>query len=112
MALFAGLLASCDQGTDESLLTKLHGSHGVSGGSAYYLRPRVANGKFGIKHYAGEVFYDIKGFVEKNRDNFREELSEVPLSGVFTSPFFFLLAQKKKKNPAAGAHEQPERLFV
>ena len=57
------------KGTDESLLGKLHSSH--AGNSAFYIKPRVANSKFGIKHYAGDVFYETKGFLEKNRDQFR-----------------------------------------
>lgn len=40
--------------------------------SSHYIRPRVQNTLFGIRHFAGEVMYDITGFLEKNRDAFRE----------------------------------------
>ena len=40
----------------------------------FYTRPKVANTQFGIHHYAGEVFYDTTGFLEKNRDSFPDDL--------------------------------------
>ncbi len=33
--------------------------------------------KYGIRHYAGEVFYDVDGLLEKNRDNFRVDILKV-----------------------------------
>nr|CAB3264150.1 unconventional myosin-X [Phallusia mammillata] len=59
------------KGTDKSLLQKLHSQHAKN---AFYVKPRVTGNKFGIKHYAGEVLYDIDGFLEKNRDTFRDDL--------------------------------------
>ncbi|XP_070564817.1 unconventional myosin-X-like [Ptychodera flava] len=72
-----GILALIDEesrfpkGTDQSMLTKLHRAHFEN---AFYTKPRITNTKFGIKHYAGEVFYDSVGFLEKNRDTFRDDL--------------------------------------
>ncbi|XP_076810963.1 unconventional myosin-X-like isoform X2 [Clavelina lepadiformis] len=59
------------KGTDTSLLQKMHNQHAKN---AFYVKPRVTGVLFGIKHYAGEVFYNIHGFLEKNRDTFRDDL--------------------------------------
>ncbi|XP_039610985.1 unconventional myosin-X-like [Polypterus senegalus] len=72
-----GLLALINEesrfpkGTDYTLLEKLHSRHATN---QYYVKPRMADHQFGIKHYAGEVLYDVKGILEKNRDTFRDDI--------------------------------------
>ncbi|XP_056376909.1 unconventional myosin-X isoform X1 [Hyla sarda] len=57
--------------TDSTLLEKLHRQHA---NNSFYVKPRVAIHNFGVKHYAGEVLYDVRGTLEKNRDTFRDDL--------------------------------------
>ncbi|XP_028593797.2 unconventional myosin-X isoform X2 [Podarcis muralis] len=59
------------QATDSTLLAKLHIQHA---NNPFYVKPRVAVHNFGVKHYAGEVQYDVRGILEKNRDTFRDNL--------------------------------------
>ncbi|XP_041117513.1 unconventional myosin-X-like [Polyodon spathula] len=72
-----GLLALINEesrfpkGTDHTLLEKLHNQHATN---HYYVKPRVVDHQFGIKHYAGEVLYDVRGILEKNRDTFRDDI--------------------------------------
>jgi len=44
---------------------------------------------FGIKHYAGDVEYDTRGIIEKNRDNLPQEGVDLLLSSEI--PFTVLL---------------------
>ncbi|XP_048455251.1 unconventional myosin-X [Rhincodon typus] len=72
-----GLLALINEesrfpkGTDSTLLEKLHSQHQCN---SFYVKPRVTDHQFGIRHYAGEVMYDVHGFLEKNRDTFRDDI--------------------------------------
>ncbi|XP_053482052.1 unconventional myosin-X isoform X2 [Ictalurus furcatus] len=72
-----GLLALINEesrfpkGNDYTLLEKLHSRHATN---PYYVKPRVTDHQFGIKHYAGEVLYDVRGVLEKNRDTFRDDI--------------------------------------
>uniref|UniRef100_A0A8C7IJ18 Myosin X, like 1 n=1 Tax=Oncorhynchus kisutch TaxID=8019 RepID=A0A8C7IJ18_ONCKI len=59
------------KGTDFTLLEKLHSRHSTN---PYYVKPRLADHQFGIRHYAGEVLYDVTGVLEKNRDTFRDDI--------------------------------------
>ncbi|XP_052358044.1 unconventional myosin-X-like isoform X3 [Oncorhynchus keta] len=59
------------KGTDYTLLEKLHSRHATN---QYYMKPRVTDHQFGIKHYAGEVLYDARGILQKNRDTFRDDI--------------------------------------
>uniref|UniRef100_A0A8C3G8P5 Myosin X, like 1 n=1 Tax=Cyclopterus lumpus TaxID=8103 RepID=A0A8C3G8P5_CYCLU len=59
------------KGTDYTLLEKLHSRHATN---PFYVKPRVTDHQFGIKHYAGEVLYDVRGILEKNRDTFRDDI--------------------------------------
>ncbi|XP_061736072.1 unconventional myosin-X [Nerophis ophidion] len=59
------------KGTDYTLLEKLHSRHATN---QFYVKPRVTDHQFGIKHYAGEVLYDARGVLEKNRDTFRDDI--------------------------------------
>jgi hypothetical protein len=48
-----------------------------TGGSRHsnYLVPRFNSDQiFGVNHYAGETYYDVKGFTEKNRDAITQDM--------------------------------------
>ncbi|XP_076002110.1 unconventional myosin-VIIa-like [Genypterus blacodes] len=54
------------KGTDTTMLNKLNFQHKLN---TYYIPPKNNyETQFGIQHFAGVVFYETKGFLEKNRD--------------------------------------------
>nr|MBE5725308.1 crinkled [Cucujiformia] len=63
------------KGTDQTMLAKLHKTHG---NHRNYLKPKSdINTSFGLNHFAGVVFYDTRGFLEKNRDTFSGDLLQL-----------------------------------
>ncbi|XP_061431484.1 LOW QUALITY PROTEIN: unconventional myosin-VIIa-like [Lethenteron reissneri] len=55
------------QGTDATMLAKLTAQHKKN---AHFIPPRSNHStRFGISHFAGDVFYESSGFLEKNRDS-------------------------------------------
>ncbi|XP_026169030.1 unconventional myosin-VIIa-like [Mastacembelus armatus] len=54
------------KGSDLTLLNKLNQQH--SGNKNYLNSISDRDTEFGIRHFAGLVYYDSKGFLEKNRD--------------------------------------------
>lgn len=61
------------KGTDKTMLLKLHSTHGRN---ELYLQPKSELQRaFGVTHFAGNVFYNTRGFLEKNRDSFSADLS-------------------------------------
>ncbi|KAI5635399.1 myosin head (motor domain) domain-containing protein [Phthorimaea operculella] len=65
------------KGTDLTLLSKLHSNHNDK--SCYIAPKSTHEHRFGVKHYAGDVFYEIKGFLDKNRDMMTTDLKEMVL---------------------------------
>ncbi|XP_075152273.1 myosin 28B1 [Haematobia irritans] len=63
------------KGTDFTLLEKLHTQHGNR--SIYVKSKTQQNTLFGIRHYAGVVMYNPQGFLEKNRDSFSMDLTNM-----------------------------------
>ncbi|CAL8352639.1 unnamed protein product [Lota lota] len=54
------------KGTDSTMLNKLNSQHRLN---TYYIPPKNSyETQFGIQHFAGVVYYETKGFLEKNRD--------------------------------------------
>jgi len=96
------------KGSDSSMLVKLHEQHGKN---ALYLKPKSTNDlKFGVVHFAGNVMYTSKGFLDKNRDTFSFDLLNVignTKANKYLSDLFFeelsMSADTRKKNPTLGA---------
>ncbi|KAL4168148.1 hypothetical protein KRP22_011551 [Phytophthora ramorum] len=61
--------------TDKQLLTIYHGNHLEKHSS--YAKPRFECDEFIIRHYAGDVIYDIHDFIAKNTDNLHEDLLDL-----------------------------------
>ncbi|PIO34623.1 hypothetical protein AB205_0056010 [Aquarana catesbeiana] len=76
MGIFSILEEECmfPKATDTSFKNKLHDQH--LGKSSNFQKPKVAKGKaeahFSLIHYAGTVDYNIKGWLEKNKDPLNE----------------------------------------
>ncbi|KAJ0065199.1 hypothetical protein NL108_006548 [Boleophthalmus pectinirostris] len=67
--------SSFPKGTDTTMLQKMNQVHGKGG---VYLPPKNNyETQFGVKHFAGEVYYDSKGFLEKNRDALSSDLIQM-----------------------------------
>jgi myosin-7 len=95
------------KGTDASMLVKLHKQHSDR---EHYIKPKSAQATtFGIIHFAGTVFYESIGFLEKNRDTFSADLFEVVQNS--KKQFIVGLFEKekamgtetRKKSPTLGA---------
>lgn len=53
------------QGTDQTMLAKLHKTHGSH---RNYLKPKSdINTSFGLNHFAGVVFYDTRGELHRSQ---------------------------------------------
>ncbi|KAG6963194.1 hypothetical protein JG688_00008258 [Phytophthora aleatoria] len=77
--------------TDKQLLTIYHGNHLDKHPS--YAKPRFECDEFIIRHYAGDVTYDIHDFIAKNTDNLHDDLldllrrsSQPLLQAIFSAP--------------------------
>ncbi|TDH06304.1 hypothetical protein EPR50_G00132250 [Perca flavescens] len=93
--------------TDDTLLEKLHSQHSKN---SFYVKPRVAVHNFGVKHYAGEVLYDVRGMLAKNRDTFRDDilnlLRESRLDFVYDL-FEHVLSRNKQDTLKSTKHRRP-----
>ncbi|VDP83149.1 unnamed protein product [Echinostoma caproni] len=72
MNIFALMDEECQfpQGSDASLLNKLNTLHMQH---SQYVKP--ISTRFGIQHFAGVVYYNVEGFLEKSRDSFSADLA-------------------------------------
>ncbi|KAM3850264.1 unconventional myosin-VIIb [Diretmus argenteus] len=64
--------SSFPKGTDTTMLQKMNQVHGK--GDIYIPPKNNYEMQFGIRHFAGVVYYDSKGFLEKNRDAVSSDL--------------------------------------
>ncbi|KAI9333528.1 P-loop containing nucleoside triphosphate hydrolase protein [Zopfochytrium polystomum] len=96
-----GILALLDEeakvpkGSDESWLEKLNKQHEKH---KFFVKPKAKTGTFGIRHYAGEVFYTACGFLEKNKDAVQEGILELLQSS--TIPGVSALCEKPDSSTA------------
>ncbi|CAF1411067.1 unnamed protein product, partial [Didymodactylos carnosus] len=66
--------SSFPRATDQSFLQKCHFAHVAN---PLYGKPRLLKSIFSIKHYAGEVEYNVRGFLDKNRDMLRSDVIDL-----------------------------------
>ncbi|MCI4386629.1 hypothetical protein PGIGA_G00064610 [Pangasianodon gigas] len=63
------------KGTDATMLHKLNSQHKLH---ANYVPPKHSHeSQFGIQHFAGVVYYETKGFLEKNRDSLHSDIIQL-----------------------------------
>ena len=81
--------ARLPKGSDENLLLRMHTQHAGKQAHPDYVKPKTSVPQFGIKHYAGDVNYNVAGFLVKNQDLLEQNITEVVLSS--QSPFVQLM---------------------
>ncbi|RLN54170.1 hypothetical protein BBJ29_005023 [Phytophthora kernoviae] len=104
--------------TDKQLLTIYHGNHLDKHPS--YAKPRFECDEFIIRHYAGDVTYDIHDFIAKNTDNLHDDLldllrrsSQSFLQAMFSAPAASALGGAATKRgapstPTGGQHKRTQ----
>lgn len=59
---------------EAALLASFNSTHASS---AAFERSRFTDGRFTVKHFAGDVTYNVHGFLDKNNDSLQEDLLEL-----------------------------------
>ena len=90
--------AESDSKTDYKFLEKIGGSHG---NNPHY---RAYSGAFGVKHYAGDVVYNVVSFCDKNKDTLFADIIEVMQCS--QNPFIVSLFPEQTKN-TGGQKKRP-----
>lgn len=63
------------KGTDITLLSKLNNNHASK---SCYINPKSSHEhRFGVRHFAGDVFYTVEGFLDKNRDKLTADVKDM-----------------------------------
>eukprot|EP00760_Papus_ankaliazontas_P027861 PhM_4_TR3456/c2_g1_i2/m.73570 len=89
-----------ERGTDLGFLDKVDEKHAKN---PFYEKKKTAKSSFIVKHYAGNVTYEVPGWLEKNRDTLKDDMrkminnSEDDLIKTFVAP---PLTQEQKKGRA------------
>lgn len=80
--------------TDDTLLKKLHFNHEKH---SNYKIPKLIQNTFAIEHYAGQVNYNVVGFLEKNKHSLQQDLINLFLASK-NSLISQLLVEKEENN--------------
>ena len=83
------------QGTDQSFLEKCHYTHHKN---ALYEKPRMSSPEFSIKHYAGKVTYNVKNFLDKNRDTLRGDVIQLLIQSKNEVSSFVIQYKQLRRN--------------
>uniref|UniRef100_A0A7S0H256 Uncharacterized protein n=1 Tax=Amorphochlora amoebiformis TaxID=1561963 RepID=A0A7S0H256_9EUKA len=109
--------------TDEKMLQRMIDTHNVitsitnknpNANPHFGIPSRKKKNKFTIKHYSGEVTYEVKGFLEKNRDHLHLSLKDI-LRGSSTTILNQLFPSEEdddEKNPGHEAKRSIGRSVV
>lgn len=89
--------------SDENFLHKLHGAH--LGKHPNYSKPRINDGKFILRHFAGDVCYTAASLLRKNKDNLHQDLVEL----MQNSSDSFIADQWKNGTDTSNARDRPNQ---
>ncbi|XP_062252279.1 unconventional myosin-VIIa [Platichthys flesus] len=95
------------KGTDATMLQKMNQFHGK--GEIYIPPKNNYETQFGIQHFAGAVFYDSKGFLEKNRDALSLDL--IQLVETSTNKLLKQLFQNELSSSATKSSVNPKMII-
>lgn len=88
------------KGTDKQFLSNVYGK--LSGNPKLCNPGQYANEYFGVGHYAGDVYYNVEGFLEKNKDALNPQLIRaIEKSSLGLLVSIFAVTGKKQATPGS-----------
>eukprot|EP01033_Poteriospumella_lacustris_P014444 gene14444-10322_t len=100
------VVSSGRQDANTSFLASLNTSFSGTSRHTNFVAPRFnSDQKFGVLHYAGEVFYEIAGFVEKNREATNVDMRELMTRS--TNPLLRSIAEEAIAVEASASLQAP-----
>ncbi|XP_072043238.1 unconventional myosin-XV-like [Amphiura filiformis] len=91
------------KGSDKTFLDKCHYQHV---GNPYYEKPKVDANEFGIRHYAGKVYYSAENFLTKNKDTLKSDVMDMFInsrSKIISEMFRVYQQQEEEKAMIGGS---------